>query len=289
MVFVKVSDGYETRKLQISPEATYDQLREQVQKLFPSLAEGVDFSLQYQDQDGDIISLSTDEELRTALAHLPQDTIWRLQAVPQRRRAPGLPHPSSWHPFGPRRVVPRHPGFPHFSPPHHRHFLDPFHAWSEPAPALVDVFFSPRTDWGSMWKEMDQEMEQMRKMHDDHMHQFEEQRQKVEEQMQKTLQRQQSLPAAQGASAEGQVAETGKPTWHMQQFGSWEPQTFESPYGRRTVVGPVSYHMYWGYSDPHQPEEGQEPEEKGMDISDAADPKKKRNRDAKLTAGLDLC
>ena len=66
MVFVKVSDGYETHKLQISPETTYDQLREQVQKLFPSLAEGVDFSLQYQDQDGDIISLSTDEELRTA-------------------------------------------------------------------------------------------------------------------------------------------------------------------------------------------------------------------------------
>ena len=54
-------------------------------------------------------------------------------------------------------------------------------------------------------------------------------------------------------------------------------------------MGPVSYHMYWGYSDPHQPEEGQEPEEKGMDISDAADPKKKRNRDVKLTAGLDLC
>ena len=62
---------------------------------------------------------------------------------------------------------------------------------------------------------MDQEMEQMQKMHNDHMRQFEEQRQKVEEQMQKTLQRQQSLPAVQGASAEGQVAETGKPTWHM--------------------------------------------------------------------------
>ena len=24
----------------------------------------------------------------------------------------------------------------------------------------------------------------------------------------------------------------------------------ESPHGSRTVIGPVGYHMYWGYSDP---------------------------------------
>ncbi|KAL5497515.1 hypothetical protein EMCRGX_G013992 [Ephydatia muelleri] len=33
-------------------------------------------------------------------------------------------------------------------------------------------------------------------------------------------------------------------------FGSWEPQMMESPHGSRTVIGPVGYHMYWGYSDP---------------------------------------
>ena len=33
MVFMKVSDGYKTRKLQISPKTTYVQLREQVHKL----------------------------------------------------------------------------------------------------------------------------------------------------------------------------------------------------------------------------------------------------------------
>ena len=57
----------------------------------------------------------------------------------------------------------------------------------------------------------------------------------------------------------------------MQQFGSWEPQTFESPHGKQTVVGPVGYHMYWGYSDPHAgKQEGEEEGEKKMETSDAA-------------------
>ena len=112
-----------------------------------------------------------------------------------------------------------------------------------------------------MMREMDEEIEQMKKMHDDHMKQFEEQRQKVEDQIQKTLERRQSLqPPAEGEGAQtegGQVAQSGKPGWHMQQFGSWEPQTFGSPFGKRTVVGPVGYHMYWGYSDPHKEGEGE--------------------------------
>lgn len=78
----------------------------------------------------------------------------------------------------------------------------------------------------------------------------------MEDQIQKTLERRQSLqPPTEGEGAQtegGQVAQSGKPGWHMQQFGSWEPQTFESPFGKRTVVGPVGYHMYWGYSDPHK-------------------------------------
>ena len=85
VLLVKVNDGRETRKLQISPETvTYNQLKEQVKTLFPSLSGrngGVDFSLQYQDEDGDIIALSTDQELKTALAHLPPDTVWRIQVV----------------------------------------------------------------------------------------------------------------------------------------------------------------------------------------------------------------
>ena len=93
----------------------------------------------------------------------------------------------------------------------------------------------------------------------------------VEEQIQETMERRQSLQPKETSGGDAQVAETGKPSWHMQQFRSWEPQTFESPYGKRTVVGPVGYHMYWGYSDPHEgKQEGEQEGENKMETSDAA-------------------
>ena len=61
-------------------------------------------------------------------------------------------------------------------------------------------------------------------------------------------------------SGSGAVAQGGsdQPKWHCQTFGSWEPTSYESPYGRRTVIGPVGYHMYWGYSDPEPMDTEQE-------------------------------
>ena len=78
MVFLKVSDGYETRKLQLTEELSLDQLKQQLSRFFPRLSEN-DFSLQYRDEDGDLITLSTDEELQAVLAALPQDAVWRVQ------------------------------------------------------------------------------------------------------------------------------------------------------------------------------------------------------------------
>ena len=78
MVFLKVSDGYETRKLQLTEELSLDQLKQQLSRFFPRLSEN-DFSLQYRDEDGDLITLSTDEELQAVLATLPQDAVWRVQ------------------------------------------------------------------------------------------------------------------------------------------------------------------------------------------------------------------
>ena len=43
-----------------------------------------------------------------------------------------------------------------------------------------------------------------------------------------------------------------------QTFGSWESMSYESPYGQRTVIGSVGYHMYWGYSDPEPMDTEQE-------------------------------
>ena len=67
MVYVKATDGKEIRKFRIDPDITFDALKKQIVKLFPNLADGVEFNVQYRDADGDVVSISTDEEVQTAL------------------------------------------------------------------------------------------------------------------------------------------------------------------------------------------------------------------------------
>ena len=117
-------------------------------------------------------------------------------------------------------------------------------------------------------QQFEQEMQQVRQMQEDHLRQFEEQRRKAEESITMTLNappgsepgQQQQSPVARQQSSSGAVAQgaSGQPKWHCQTFGSWEPTSYESPYGRRTVIGPVGYHMYWGYSDPEPMDTDQE-------------------------------
>ena len=81
MVYLKVSDGNETRKLQVTPgEITFDQLKEQLATFFPrTLSESSSgLSLQYHDTDGDLITLSSDQELQDALSQLQEDGVWKL-------------------------------------------------------------------------------------------------------------------------------------------------------------------------------------------------------------------
>ena len=81
MVYLKVSDGSETRKLQVTPgEITFDQLKEQLATLFPKILGDASngLSLQYRDADGDVITLSSDQELQEALSQLQEDGVWKL-------------------------------------------------------------------------------------------------------------------------------------------------------------------------------------------------------------------
>ena len=80
---------------------------------------------------------------------------------------------------------------------------------------------------------------------------------------------QQQVTRQQSGSA-GTVA-SGQPNWHCQTFGSWEPTTYESPHGRRTVIGPVGYHMYWGYSDPEPMDAQPEKKEEGGEEEKASE------------------
>lgn len=250
MVYAKVTDGKEIRKFRVESDVTFGALKNQIAGLFPSLAGDVEFNVQYRDADGDIISLSTDEEVRTALSHLSANETWLLQAVRVPRRAQRTSGGGAPVKKATREIAP----FGGFTGSLLGRILDDMNPFWTPATALVgwsDPLGRLDDDLDKEWR---RQTEQLRKMQEDHVKQFEEQRKKAEADLQKALK--------EGKSAErGDVAvKSGEPKWHVQTFGSWEPQVMESPHGTRTVIGPVGYHMYWGYSNPEEPKsQGEQP------------------------------
>ena len=248
MVYAKVTDGKEIRKFRVDPDVTFEALRKQLAGLFPSLAGGADFNVQYRDADGDVISISTDEEVRTALSHLRDNETWLLQVVQVAKRAQRT---TSGRVATPTRVT-RLEVAP-FGGNVLGRLLDDMNPFWTPATSLLD-WSDPYGRWDEESRRLEEELqrqtEQLRKMQEDHVKQFEEQRKKAEADIQKALKERRS---SKGGAV--QPAKSGEPKWHVQTFGSWDPQVTESPSGSRTVIGPVGYHMYWGYSDPEEPKE----------------------------------
>ena len=276
MVFVKVTAGNETRKLQVEEGITFEGLKQSIASVFPSLSDGkVQFDLRYQDTDGDLLHISSDAEVATALSHLPADSIWRLLVVPRKSAPARQPRRQ------PLRLTVMRPAdiFGGFGPQFDSMWdnllgemsSDPF--WSPVSLFSLGDRERRSREFENYTQQREQqfeeEVQQLRQMQEDHMRQFEEQRKKAEESIRKTLDaqsasekpaqnQQEEQSVARQKSSSGAVAEGGQPKWHCQTFGSWEPTVYESPYGRRTVVGPVGYHMYWGYSDPEPMETEQE-------------------------------
>ena len=102
MVLLKVTDDSETRKFRVTSELTFDQLKERLTGLFPSLGEGKDLQLQYRDTEGDLITLSSNEELREVLAHTPDGAVLKLHIKTNIQEASLLNSFSEpfWRPFG---------------------------------------------------------------------------------------------------------------------------------------------------------------------------------------------
>ena len=80
MVHIKAYRGSEIRRFEIDPGTTFAQLNETVYKLFGLTQDDV-ATINYCDRDGDIIRLSSDGELQTALKHLGEDDTWKLQVT----------------------------------------------------------------------------------------------------------------------------------------------------------------------------------------------------------------
>jgi hypothetical protein len=80
MVHFKVTNGLETRRFKVTPgELTFEQLKEKIDTLFPDATkETSNLALRYRDTDGDVITLSSDEEFQEVLKDLPENYVWKL-------------------------------------------------------------------------------------------------------------------------------------------------------------------------------------------------------------------
>ena len=77
MVQIKAYRGSEIRRFDIEAGTTFAQLKELVFNLF-GLSKEDTVTINYCDRDGDIVRLSSDAELQTAVKHLGDQDTWKL-------------------------------------------------------------------------------------------------------------------------------------------------------------------------------------------------------------------
>ena len=248
MVHIKAYKGSEIRRFEIDPGTTFAQLNEAVYKLF-GLTEDDSAAISYCDRDGDVIRLSSDGELQTALKHLGEDDTWKLQVAVSHKHHP---HPAAHHPS-------------HY--PHHHHYmqahqpatswwdLNPFHMHHSVRDpfrgGLMDSLFGH-----SLWNDdpfgVDQLWEHQRRL-------LNEQKKKAEL-AQRNAMRQASVDAKRAAdevqTKSGEVAEANqgevadkKSKVVYQHFGSWEPKVEKGDNYVITTYGPVGYRVHYGHDE----------------------------------------
>ena len=216
MVLLKVTDGYETRNFRVTSELTFDQLKERLTGRFPSLGEVKDLQLQYRDAEGDLITLSSNEELQEVLAHTPDGAVLKLH-IKTAIQEPSLLNFFSepfWRPFG----------------------LCSWHGFDRELREAEELIKQRRQC------ERQTASQEQGKVTDS----------KVQQQTPtKPSESSASPPADEVVKSKipsGNVVEH-KPQWHCRAIGSWEPKIYNGLFGRRTVIGPVEYHLWWGTSD----------------------------------------
>ena len=222
MVLLKVTDGYETRNFRVTSELTFDQLKERLTRLFPSLGEGKDLQLQYRDTEGDLITLSSNEELQEVLADTPHGAVLKLHINT------GIQEPSLldlfsepfWRPFG----------------------LCSWHGFHQELREAEELIRQRRRQC----ERATTGTQEKSKVTDSKV------QQETPTESSKGSASPPDVPADEVVKSKipsgGHVVEH-KPQWHCRAIGSWEPKIYDGLFGHRTVIGPVGYHMWWGTSD----------------------------------------
>jgi len=228
MVHIKAYRGSEIRRFDFDSSGTFSQLTEQVVKLF-GLTDKDTIFINYCDRDGDIVKLSSDAELQTALKHLGEEDTWKLQIVVEQKQQ-----------------LQAQPDHPHFS------WWDPFSSLiSLPREGLLDSLFEDSL-WSDNYFGIDKLWQHQRKL-------LNEQKKKAE-MARRNAMRQASVDAKHAAdevqAKSGEMAEANqgevadkKSKVVYEHFGSWEPKVEKGDNYMITTYGPVGYRVHYGHGE----------------------------------------
>ena len=260
---IKAYRGSEIRRFEIDPATTFASLKELVSKLF-GLGEDDAVTINYCDRDGDVIRLSSDPELQTALRHLGEEDTWKLQIVVEHKEQPHPPAPraaTSWWDWDPFHLHGGHHPHPmsHHHVPHHRG-------------GLFDTFFGHGAGH-SLWDDDPYGFGQFDLLRQHHKR-LQSEQQKKAEMAQRHAMRQASVDAKRAAdevqvqaqASGGEVVEK-KPKVVYRHFGSWEPKVEKGDNYVVTTYGPVGYEVHYT----HNEQEGTKTDDKQPEAKDKAE------------------
>ena len=252
MVQIKVYKGSEIRRFEIDPGTTFVQLYDAVCKLF-GLTQEDNVTINYCDRDGDVIRLSSDGELLTALKHLGEGDTWKLQVTVSHKQPAAEAH----RPHHRVQVYQPTASWWDWNPFHMHHSVrQPFQG------GLMDSLFG-QSLWDDNLFGVDQLWEHQRRL-------LNEQKKKAE-MARRNAMRQASVDAkraADEAQSKSEVAEANqgevadkKSKVVYQHFGSWEPKVEKGDNYVITTYGPVGYRVRYGHDDEDKPSGNQTKEE----------------------------
>ena len=241
MVLVKATLQNVVRRFSQSDDVSYSDLRSKLVSIFPEL-EGTapdSLTLYYKDPDGDLVSISSDDELQTAMRLLGEDKTIKLLigvSAPQEKEESSEEADTDLFDL----------------------ILTPFHQPISncslfPSHSLLSGLFDIPMSWSDhrrMLRDQEERIQRRRqyeeKMRKAHLEHFQEMRKKEKEERKRQARqkRNHSHDIQRFKSVEGSqpVVPDFPSGWKVAPFGSWNPLVYHSPLSTTHVWGP------WGYT-----------------------------------------
>ena len=296
MVLVKATLWNVVRRFSVPDTLGLADLKAKLKEVFPELATTAPeaITLLYRDIDNDLITVSSDEELKTAEDSIGDDkTLKLLITVTEAQQSEEEEEEDLFDMMGSFFTRPMSHMF-------HSHPFSHSHMFSH-SPFSTDPFFSSFGGFPSSWADrrrmLERHEERVRrqreyeeKMRQAHLENVKQIKEKTEAEKKKAREERRKS-GGELQSKEGglkPVIPTFPAGWHVTPYGNWEPVVYQTPFGSRQVWGPWGYTASYGPEDEEEmeteqkkEEEEAKPQEKGEEKGEEQEVKEEQTTEAK--------